>query len=175
MVLLGAVPSGATSNFQVWQPGFILGYLGGYSAIGRAFARGDARTVAVLLFCAPNIVLSGTAWKQAHIHTRHDLIRWIVETLQHDPEIVEHAMLTRARSAMITPVLNIDRDDDPGPLGRPLSDGMSEGEGFEKMNETALVVVLPGARKDCLRRELHLHQAPGAIKGICVWRRNLMA
>ena len=106
MVLLGAVPSsGATSNFQVWQPGFILGYLGGHSAIGRAFARGDARTVAVLLFCAPNIVLSGTAWKQAHIHTRHDLIRWIAETLQHDPEIVEHAMLTQARRATITPVL----------------------------------------------------------------------
>ena len=84
---------------------FILGYLGGHSAIGRAFARGDARTVAVLLFCAPNIVLSGTAWKQAHIHTRHDLIRWIAETLQHDPEIVEHAMLTQARRATVTPVL----------------------------------------------------------------------
>ena len=107
MLLLGVLPAGATDAFDVQHPFYSAGYQGGGSAIGRAFVRGEARTVAVLLYCCPKLQLTGNCWKQHHIEDREDLMRWIAEKLKvddGDAEDIRQSLRIQARGAT-TPVL----------------------------------------------------------------------
>lgn len=60
MLLLGGVPSGATEKKPTNDPLFRHVSLGSGSAFARAFARGEARTVAFFLHAAPDIEYDGS-------------------------------------------------------------------------------------------------------------------
>ena len=94
IIILSAVPSGSSSNFPTHEPLYVFGILGGLSTLGRAFMRGDARTVAVLLHSAPSMQLKGVVWKRHKIYDRDDLIRWITARVR-----VDSAELRRAYAA----------------------------------------------------------------------------
>ena len=104
MLLLGAVPSGGTDEFQASDPACIDCFYGGSSALGRAFVRGEARTVAVMLFCAPKIELTGGCWRMHNIYNRDDLMRWIGEQVKVVTHVEDLQQVMQARSSVM-PVL----------------------------------------------------------------------
>ena len=105
ILLLGALPAGATDGFDMSNPLYASIYAGGGSALGRAFFRGEARTVAVLLYCCPKLQLTGDCWKQHDIYDRDDLVQWIGEKLKlADIEEMKQSFRSQARGAT-TPVL----------------------------------------------------------------------
>ena len=94
-----AVPSGATDNFPTHDHSYVFGILGGGSTLGRAFMRGHARTVAVLLHSAPSLQLKGAVWKRHKIYDRDDLIRWITERVRVDSAELDALYAAAPKSA----------------------------------------------------------------------------